>query len=86
MTQIEKMLSRVLRGTSDRNTSFNDLCSLLRDLGFGERIKGDHHIFYREGIPDILNLQPKQGMAKPYQVKQVRQAILKYHLGGNSDD
>ena len=30
---------------------------------------------------EILNLQPLNGMAKPYQAKQVRQVILAYQLG-----
>ncbi|MGO9017984.1 MAG: type II toxin-antitoxin system HicA family toxin [Syntrophobacteraceae bacterium] len=56
---------------------------LLRNLGFQERIRGSHHIFTKEGVEEILNLQPKEGgRAKPYQVKQVRQVILKYRLGG----
>ena len=51
----------------------------LKDFGFFERIKGDHHIFYKEGIEEIINLQPlKDGKAKAYQVKQVRVIILKY--------
>jgi len=44
-----------------------------------------HHIFYKEGIEEILNLQPDGAKAKPYQVKQVRGVILKYKLGGNLD-
>ena len=55
---------------------------LLRRLGFEERIRGSHHIFTKEGIGEILNLQPKGMKAKPYQVKQVRDVILKYGLGG----
>ena len=35
---------------------------------------------------EILNLQPKQGKAKAYQVKQIRIVILKYQLGGQDDD
>jgi len=57
------------------------LRALLRRLGFDERIKGDHHIFTKDGVEEILNLQPKDGKGKPYQVKQVRDVILKYHLG-----
>jgi hypothetical protein len=49
-------------------------------LGFDERIKGDHHIFTKDGVDEILNLQPKDGKAKPYQVKQVRDVILRYEL------
>jgi hypothetical protein len=50
-------------------------------LGFEQRIKGDHFIFSREGVDEIINLQPLGKMSKPYQVKQVRQIILKYNLG-----
>jgi hypothetical protein len=82
----EKTLLHVLRGTSDANISFDDLCQLLRHLGFDERIRGSHHIFTKEGVGEILNLQPKDGKAKPYQVKQVRGVILRYKLAGESDE
>jgi hypothetical protein len=59
--------------------------SLLRRLGFDERIRGSHHIFSREGVEEILNLQPKRGLGKAYQVKQVRNVILKYKLGEPED-
>jgi len=54
-------------------------------LGFSERIRGSHHIFWKEGADEILNLQPKGGKAKPYQVKQVRHVKLKYRLGGGTN-
>lgn len=81
-----KALDQVLRGTADANTPFQGLCSLLRDLGFDERTKGSHHIFTKEGIPEILNLQPKGAKAKAYQVRQVRRVILKYRLAGGHDE
>lgn len=62
------------------------VCSLLRERGFDERIKGSHHIFSKEGVAEILNLQPKGAKAKPYQVQQVRKVILKYGLAGDDDD
>ncbi len=82
MTQYEKILNRVLRGTSDTSISFADLCYLLDALGFDQRIRGSHHIFSHQGVAEILNLQPKGTNAKPYQVKQVRNVILKDKLGG----
>lgn len=85
MSRHDKTLEAVLRGTSDANIVFSDLCSMLRRLGFRERIRGSHHIFTREDIDEILNLQPKQGKAKPYQVKQVRGVILKYRLAGDEE-
>jgi hypothetical protein len=80
-----KLLERILQGSSDANIPFDGLCQLLHRLGFVERIRGDDHIFTREGVEEILSLQPKGKNAKPYQVKQVRDVILKYRLGGSDD-
>jgi len=85
MTRYGKLLVRILRGTSDANIPFVELCELLCRLGFDERIRGSHHIFTQEGIEEILNLQPKGAKAKPYQVKQVRSVILRYKLGDEDD-
>jgi predicted RNA binding protein YcfA (HicA-like mRNA interferase family) len=52
-------------------------------LGFEERVKGSHHIYFKDGIDEIINLQPSNGKAKPYQVKQVRELIIKYKLISN---
>lgn len=83
MGQFEKLLLSVLRGTNDQNISFSDLQKLLNRLGFQCRIKGDHFIYTKTGVDEIINIQPRQGgRAKPYQVKQVREIILKYGLGG----
>ena len=86
MGKKEKVLLKVLRGTSDTNIFFGDLCLLLHYLGFDERVKGSHHIFTRDDVAEILNLQPKQGQAKAYQVKQVRNIIVKYKLADEGHD
>lgn len=86
MTRSDKLLERVLRGTSDANIPFDGLRHLLAQLGFEERIRGSHHIFTKSGVEEILNLQPKGSHSKPYQVKQVRQVILRYKLGGDTDE
>lgn len=80
MSKFEKLAQKILSGTSDKNIRFADLRKLLGQLGFTERIKGDHHIFHKEGVEEIINLQPLQQHAKAYQVKQVRAIILKYNL------
>lgn len=85
MPGTDKILEQILRGTSDANMAFGGLRRLLLKLGFGERVRGSHHIFWKEGIEEILNLQPRGNKAKPYQVKQVRHVILKYGLGGGTD-
>jgi predicted RNA binding protein YcfA (HicA-like mRNA interferase family) len=85
MAKPEKLLTRILQGTSDANIPYRELCRLLERLGFQRRIRGDHHIFTREGVEEILNLQPKRAKAKPYQVKQVRNVIVEYRLAENED-
>jgi hypothetical protein len=83
--QTEKLLIKILCGTQDNNIKFNELRLLLDWLGFSERIKGDHHIYTKNDISEIINIQPLGNKAKPYQVKQIRNIILKYGLGGNID-
>jgi predicted RNA binding protein YcfA (HicA-like mRNA interferase family) len=80
MSKHEKLLDRILRGTSDANVPFESLCQLLQRLGFQMRVRGSHHIFFRPEVVEILNLQPKGSNSKPYQVKQVRNVIVKYKL------
>ena len=80
MTQFDKIIDKILRGTSDSNIDFSDVCHLLQNLGFHERIKGSHHIFYRENVEEFLNLQAKGSSAKAYQIRQVRELIIKSKL------
>lgn len=82
MSQYEKLLLAVLSGTKDRSLLFSDLQTILERLGFQCRIKGDHFIYTRDDVEEIINIQPVGNKAKPYQVKQVRSIILKYRLGG----
>lgn len=86
MSKFEKQLAKLLRGTADASFSFDDLCQLLRHLGFDERVRGSHHIFTRNDVEEILNLQPLGSRAKAYQVKQVRGVVLKYKLAGDGDE
>lgn len=82
MSKHEKLLLKILKGSSDSNILFQEICGLLHYIGFEERIKGNHHIFYKEGVKEIINIQPKGKNAKSYQVKQVRNIILEYKLIG----
>jgi len=85
VSQHDRLLDRVLSGRSDANIPFDGLRQLLRRLGFEERIRGDHHIFTRPRVAEILNLQSRGVNAKPYQVRQVRAVILKYELGSDTN-
>lgn len=80
MGRWEKLLTRLLGGQADANIPFDGLWGLLERLGYQlDRIEGSHHIFIRPGQPEIINIQPgKDGKAKDYQVKRIRQLLVKY--------
>lgn len=81
MSKFEKIIHKILSGRSDKNIKFQELLLILKNFGFNERIKGSHHIFFKKEIEEIVNLQSgRNGNAKSYQVKQVREIILKYRL------
>ena len=82
MGKYAKLILRILRGSSDANIAFMDLCELLKTLGFYEHVRGSHHVFRREGIEEKINLQKDGSKAKPYQVRQVRTILVKYRLSG----
>jgi len=81
MSKAEKLAARILSGRSDKNFAFDDLCYILERAGFQLRSgKGSHRIYYKDGVVEIVNIQPRHGKAKPYQVKQVRELLLKYKI------
>ena len=80
-----KLLQRIM--ASPTNVRFADMTNLVEGFGFTLiRISGSHHIFSQHGVEEIVNIQPKGRVAKPYQVKQVRDMMLKYHLGEEAND
>ncbi|MBI2426138.1 MAG: type II toxin-antitoxin system HicA family toxin [Candidatus Hydrogenedentes bacterium] len=86
MGKYSKLRQKILAGSSDGNIDFSTLCLFLERLGFEERIHGSHHIFTRNDVVEIINLQPKEGKAKPYQVKQIRRILVQYQLGESDSD
>jgi len=85
MKKKNKHLGPIMSGKQDKNTLFAELCRALETMGFDLRVNGSHHIYTKEGIPEILNVQPDDNMAKPYQVKQVRELIKKYNLEAENE-
>jgi hypothetical protein len=81
MGRMRKLYDRIVSGQSDANIRFGQTEHMLIRLGFEERVSGSHHVFFKEGIEEIINLQEIGGKCKPYQVRQMRAVLLKYNLG-----
>jgi predicted RNA binding protein YcfA (HicA-like mRNA interferase family) len=82
MGKYDKLIFKILRGTSDTNIGFGEIRDLLLKLGFEERTRGSHHIFRKTGIEERINIQKDGPKAKPYQVRQIRTILLKYRFIG----
>ena len=80
MGKLDKLVEKILLGSADANIDFDDLRSVLLNLGFSERSKGSHHIFSKPGLEELINLQRDGSKAKPYQVRQVRAIIQRNNL------
>lgn len=80
MARRDKFLARLMGGKSDAAIDFAQLASLLKSLGFDVRTEGSHHVFTKEGVDELINLQPDGRHVKPFQVKQVRVILAKYKL------
>jgi predicted RNA binding protein YcfA (HicA-like mRNA interferase family) len=64
-----------------RNVPFQDFVDLVEAFGFREvRVRGSHHAFGHPGIPQLVNLQPQRGEAKPYQIRQFLRLVESYNL------
>lgn len=58
MSKYQKLFMQIMSGTQDSNISFADLQKILTLLGFTVRIKGDHFIYFKDGVEEIINIQP----------------------------
>ena len=76
----DRLRQRILSGRADANIRFDDLRLFLLRLGFIERVRGSHHIFRKAGVRERMIMQRDGSLAKPYQVRQVRQVILRHQL------
>ena len=67
--------------TNRKNVKYNDFVTLIESFGFiRTRGKGSYEIFKQEGIAEIVNIQNRDGEAKPYQIEQFLSLVEKYNL------
>lgn len=74
MSKCDKLLKKAQQ--SPNNLRFEELCQLAVCYGFVfDRQKGSHHIYEHPKLRDLMDFQPKDGRAKPYQINQLLEAI-----------
>jgi hypothetical protein len=76
----DRLLRRCRRGDVS-NVRFADMQRLVVALGFElVRVSASHHIYRHALLREKINLQESDGMAKPYQVRQVVGLVHRYAL------
>lgn len=81
MTRRQKLIEKALNNPA--GIRFKELCLLAEHMGFhNSGGKGSHVVYEKDGVEEIMTFQDRNGMAKPYQVKQMLAVIEKYRLGG----
>ncbi|MBI4335011.1 MAG: type II toxin-antitoxin system HicA family toxin [Chloroflexi bacterium] len=79
-----KLLQRAQAGS--KNIRFSEIVTLVEAFGFRlSRVSGSHHIFSHPQVPELVNLQDKEGEAKPYQVRQFLTLVEQYDLKMGED-
>ena len=75
----QRLLKKVLAGS--KNISFGEMVAVVEAFGFRlSRVSGSHHIFVRNDVPELVNLQEVGGMAKPYQIRQFLKIVERHNL------
>ncbi|MCI9176039.1 MAG: type II toxin-antitoxin system HicA family toxin [Lachnospiraceae bacterium] len=83
MSRYDKIRSDILSGKCDKNISETDMSFFLDKIGaMHKRTNGSHMQYTIDNVPELINIQPKNGKIKPYQVKEIRNIVKKYKLGG----
>jgi len=66
---------------NNKNVDYNDFVTLIKAYNFRRtRGAGSHEVYRCDGVAEIVNIQNKNGKAKPYQVKQFLTLVEKYNL------
>lgn len=82
MSQRKKLYDKIMSSKQDNNIGYDEICNLLKHMGFACRQKGTSHIvFSKSQYEDILNFQNKNGKCKAYQVEQIRRFFRKENIG-----
>jgi predicted RNA binding protein YcfA (HicA-like mRNA interferase family) len=64
-----------------RNVGFVEFRRLIEAFGFElRRVSASHHIYRHPQVPRLLSLQPRDGEAKPYQIRQFLEMVEEYGL------
>jgi hypothetical protein len=85
MSKCDKLLKRARQ--APKGVRFKELCALAECYGFVfARHEGSHHVYKHPTFRRIMDFQNDNGQAKPYQVRQLLEAIEAVASQGSEGD
>ncbi len=77
MSKQDKLLQSIFNATA--SLRFEDACKIAELIGFSRKGgQGSHVVYGRDDEMTLLNFQNRNGMIKPYQIRQLRDMVEKY--------
>ena len=81
-----KVLYRRLLNGHLNNVAFSEFIDLVEAFGFSHiTTNGSHQVYKHPEVEESLNLQPRKGEVKPYQIHQFIELVEVYNLSMKDD-
>jgi len=78
MARWKKTVAKILAETRFQNLDFADFEGAVKGVGYSyTRTKGSHDTYEQDGW-ESMHLQPENGKAKPYQVRQFKKELINH--------
>jgi predicted RNA binding protein YcfA (HicA-like mRNA interferase family) len=71
MTKLEKLIDKILAG---RDISYEEAERILVQLGFKVRVKGSHHVFFKDNYMRNLSIK-RRSQLLAYQIRELKEVV-----------
>ena len=71
MSKLQKLIEKILEG---RNVSYEEAERLLIQLGFKIRVKGSHHVFFKDNYLKNVSIK-RRSQLLAYQIRELKEVL-----------
>lgn len=71
MSKLQKLIEKILEG---RNVSYEEAERLLIQLGFKIRVKGSHHVFFKDNYLKNVSIK-RHSQLLAYQIRELKEVL-----------
>jgi predicted RNA binding protein YcfA (HicA-like mRNA interferase family) len=71
MTKLQKLIDKILEG---RDVSYEEAEKILLQLGFKVRVKGSHHVFFKDSYAKNVSIKRRVQLLA-YQMRELKEVL-----------